>query len=140
MKDTFGLPALTAELTTDEGRRQFPYTDTKGYLSIAIGRNLTGRGLSADEIDYLFGNDVALCCDVMDREIAWWRTLPPPQQRVMINLCFMGWGTLSQFTHFLAAMERQDWPAAAGELVNSLWYRQVAERGPRVVGRLLSVT
>jgi lysozyme len=135
--DTFGLPALTGEMTTDEGREAFPYTDTKGYLSIAIGRNLTGRGLLPDEIDLLFANDVAECCSIMDKQIPWWRTLPPTKQRVMINLCFMGWGSLSQFKRFLAAMQGQDWQEAADELVDSLWYRQVGTRGPRVVARLL---
>lgn len=138
IKDTFDLAALTAELTTDEGRRQFPYTDTKGYLSVGIGRNLTGRGLSPDEIDYLFANDVADCCATMDLKIAWWRTLPAAKQRVMIDLCFMGWGSLSQFRKFLTAMQAHDWQEAAEELKDSLWYRQVADRGPRVIGRLLA--
>lgn len=140
MKDTFSLPALTAELTIDEGRKQFPYTDTKGYLSIGRGRNLTGKGLSDPEIDYLFANDVADCCDTMDQHIPWWRTLPPTKQRVMINLCFMGWGSLSQFKRFLAAMQGQDWQEAAHELEDSMWFRQVHERGPRVVARLLGRT
>ena len=137
LKDTFDLPTLTAELTLDEGRRALPYTDTKGYLTIGVGRNLTGRGLAPDEIDYLFQADVADCCRIMDIKIPWWRTLPPAKQRVMINLCFMGWGSLSKFKRFLAAMQKQDWPAAAAELENSVWYHQVALRGPRVVGRLL---
>lgn len=136
--DTFGLPVLTAEMTTDEGREAFPYTDSKGYLSIAIGRNLTGRGLQPDEIDYLFANDVAQCCFIMDKQIPWWRTLPQAKQRVLINLCFMGWGSLSQFHHFLAAMQALNWKDAGDELVDSLWYSQVGARGPRVVGRLLA--
>ena len=37
-------------------RRQFPYYDTRGKLTIAVGRNLTDRGLEDDEIDYLFAN------------------------------------------------------------------------------------
>lgn len=136
--DTFGLPALTAELDLDEGTETFPYTDTRGYLSIGRGRNLTGKGLSPDEIDYLFANDVAGCCAIMDHNIPWWRTLPPAKQRVMINLCFMGWGSFSQFHRFLAAMQGQDWQVAADELENSLWFRQVHDRGPRVVARLLA--
>jgi lysozyme len=135
--DTFSLPALTSELTQDEGRKTFPYTDTKGYLSIGIGRNLTGRGLTSDEVDYLFGNDVADCCATMDQHIPWWRTLPPTKQRVMINLCFMGWASLSQFQRFLAAMQGQDWQDAAHEIEDSLWFQQVRDRGPRVVARLL---
>jgi lysozyme len=137
INDTFGLARLTAELTQDEGRKRFPYTDTRGYLSVGVGRNLTGRGLSDDEIDLLFHNDVADCCAQMDTHIPWWRTLPPSKQRVMVNLCFAGWGTMSKFVHFLAAMRAHDWLEAAAELRDSDWYVQVRDRGPRVVDRLL---
>jgi lysozyme len=106
-------------------------------LTIGRGRNLTGKGLSEGEIDYLFSNDVAESCAIMDKAIPWWRTLPPTKQRVMIGLCFMGWGSFSQFKRFLAAMHGDDWQEAAHELEDSLWYGQVHERGPRVVARLL---
>lgn len=137
INDTFGLSDLTTELTLDEGRRALPYPDTKGNISIGIGRNLAGRGISEPEIDVLFANDLAECCATMDQNIPWWRTLPPAKQRVMINLCFMGWGSFSQFHLLFAAMQRQDWPEAARQIENSQWYGQVRDRGPRVVGRLL---
>lgn len=136
--DTFGFAELQKELETDEGRKNFPYLDTVGLTSIGIGRNLTGRGLADDEVDYLFHNDVALCCDVMDENIPWWRGLPPNAQRVMINLCFMGWHSFSQFTHFLAYMKAGDFVQASVELQNSRWWNQVGLRGPRVKARLLS--
>ena len=34
-----------------KGRRQFPYYDTRGKLTIAVGRNLTDRDLADDKID-----------------------------------------------------------------------------------------
>jgi lysozyme len=136
--DTFNRAALTAEMDTDEGHENFPYTDTKGYLSIARGRNLTGKGVSDAEIEFMFSNDVVDCCSIMDAHIPWWRTLPPSKQRVMINLCFMGWESFSQFYHFLAAMQAENWTTAAAEIENSKWYGQVRDRGPRVVARLLA--
>lgn len=135
--NTYGSEALRSELTQDEGREKIPYFDTRHLLSGGIGRNL-GKGFSDDEIDLMFANDVADCCTIMDREIPWWRTLPPGKQRVMINLCFMGWGSFSEFTHFFAAMQAGDWHTAAAEVRNSKWYSQVRDRGPRVVGRLLA--
>lgn len=35
-----------------EGRRAFPYHDIVGKLTIGVGRNLTDRGLSDDEINF----------------------------------------------------------------------------------------
>jgi lysozyme len=139
IRDTFGLPALTGELTTDEGRSTFAYLDTKGLITAGIGRNLSTRGLTKAEIDYLFANDVENCCMVMDQQIPWWRDLPPAKQRVMVNLVFnMGWYAFSKFRVFLVAMKDHDYPGAAHQLENSDWYKQVKERGPRVVERLLA--
>ena len=47
-----------------EGRRQFPYYDTRGKLTIAVGRNLNDRGLADDEIDYLFANDLIIALQI----------------------------------------------------------------------------
>jgi hypothetical protein len=56
----------------------------------------------------------------------------------MINLCFMGWGSFSQFVRFFAAMQSANWQAAANEIRTSRWYQQVGDRGPRVIARLLA--
>lgn len=138
MTDTYGMPLLTEELTFDEGWKRFPYTDTRGCLSVGIGRNLTGNGLSGAEVDFLFANDIAACVRDLDAHASWWRTLTAIRQRVMINLCFnMGWSRLALFTHFLAAMQARDWASAAYELRDSKWFDQVGSRGPRVIARLL---
>jgi lysozyme len=138
IRDTFGLPALTGELTTDEGKCWAPYLDTKGILTVGIGRNL-GKGLSDDEIDLMFANDVTECCRDLDAHAVWWRNLSPSKQRVMINLTFnMGWPVLSQFERFLTAMHLGNWPEAATQLRSSKWYSEVGTRGTRVVERLLA--
>lgn len=140
MNDTFDLAALTKELTVDEGRAKVPYFDTRHILTGGIGRNL-GRGFSDPEIDFMFANDVTSCCVDLDLHTAWWRTLTPARQRVMLNLTFnIGWPRVSLFAHFLAAMETRDWASAAYELRDSKWYNQVGQRGPRVVARLSAPT
>ena len=37
-----------------------------------------------------------------------------------------------KFRNFSAAMKMKDWLAAANHLENSLWYKQVGRRGPRI--------
>lgn len=141
MTDTYDDAALQAELTLDEARKPFPYTDSRGFLSIAIGRNLTGVGLRPNEIDLMFRNDVADRCATLDAKVPWWRDLPPAQQRVMINLAFnMGWGKFSEFVKFLAAMQSHSWQLAAAELKDSDWYGQVGVRGPRMILRLIATS
>lgn len=136
--DTFDLVLLTSELTTDEGRMNKVYYDSRGIPSIGIGRNLVGVGLRDNEIDYLFQNDVVYVCGILDRAYPWWRSLPPSQQRVMVNLAFnLGEYTLAQFVRFLAAMKVHDFITAASELRNSAWFKEVGLRGPRMIARLL---
>jgi lysozyme len=136
--DTFGRAALMAELTTDEKRVPIPYFDTRHNLTGGVGRNL-GKGFSDDEIDLMLSNDINAACRDLDANAPWWRALSPGKQRVMANLAFnMGWPKLSEFVKFLAAMEAGNWPEAALELQDSLWWSQVGTRGPRVVDRLLA--
>ena len=50
-------------------------------------------------------NDIALVAMQLDTAEPWWRTLPAPQQRVLINLGFnMGVPTLSTFGTFLGML------------------------------------
>jgi len=130
--------ATLADLQVDEGVRLKPYTDTRGNISIAIGRNLTGVGVSHAEAVTLCLTDIATAGAALDANWPWWRSLPQAQACVMLNLAFnMGAETLSQFVHFLAAMQAHDWAAAGAQLVSSDWYGEVGQRGPRMVARLL---
>jgi lysozyme len=139
--DTYDGAQLLAELTEDEGKRVHGYVDTRGNITVGIGRNLTGSCLSDDEIMLLYDNDVAAAAGALDFSAPWWRSLPANAQRVMVNLCFnMGWATLSGFHLFLHAMQTGDWAGAAAQLKNSAWWAEVGERGPRMVARLLGTS
>lgn len=137
--------SLLAFMRRVEGYRTRAYQDTKGITSIGIGRNIGTRDMSDAEVLYLYGNDVDAVCLQMDSAIPWWRKLNPDGQRAMVSLCFMGWGTFSEFKQFLAAMEslanaptsdlaaqqRQAWvDTAHAELQASLWWAEVGQRGP----------
>ena len=52
-----------------EGRRQFPYYDTRGKLTVAVGRNLTDRGLADDEIEFLVSSFQGLERNPSDTEL-----------------------------------------------------------------------
>ena len=101
-------------LQRHEGWRQFPYYDTRGKLTIAVGRNLTDRGLADDEIDYLFANDLIITLNIF-------HDLYP---------CLVG------FRWMRAAINRGNWHGAANEVENSLWARQIRHRATHTVARL----
>jgi lysozyme len=124
---------LIAELRRDEGVEPFPYVDTVGKTTIGVGRNLTDRGLSDDEIDYLLQNDIDLCIDDLNRGVPWWTALTPTRQRVLVNMCFnLGWPRLRGFVRTLAAMRRGDFKTAAEGMRSSLWAKQVGARAERL--------
>jgi lysozyme len=130
---------LRQDLRHDEGERARPYRDTVGKITIGVGRNLTDVGLSPDEIDLLLDNDIARAF-ALASSFPWFTGLDEVRQRVVINLCFNLGGRFRGFHHTTAALARRDYDAAATQLQNSKWYRQVGQRGPRLVAMLRNGT
>ncbi len=126
---------LAADLERDEGNEQFPYMDTKGKLTIGIGRNLTDRGLSPEEINVLAANDIDIAVDELTRHVPWWTQMSEPRRRALANMFFnMGWPRLSGFKKMLAALEDRNYNLAANEALDSKWAREdVPERARRQV-------
>lgn len=134
--DTFDLAELLDEITDDEGRRLTVYNDSMGIPTIGVGRNLR-VGITDAEADYLLSNDVARVIAELDSHLSWWRLLPPPQARVVVNLAFnMGLSGLLGFGTFLGLMRTHDYKGAAADLAGTKWFGQVGQRGPRMVARI----
>ncbi len=120
---------LREQLMRHEGMRLFPYTDTVGKLTIGVGRNLTDRGLSKDEVMYLLNNDLALVVEEVQRYIPWSRQLDDARRDVLYNMCFnMGIRKLLGFKNFLSCLRVGAYADAADHMLNSLWAKQVGER------------
>ena len=124
---------LIEELLYDEGYFQFPYLDTVEKTTIGVGRNLTDRGLSDDEIMMLLNNDI----DIVEKELAanfsWYPTLPEPQQRALCNMAFnMGLSRLKSFKKMLASLSSGMYVTASLHALDSKWAKQVKTRAERV--------
>lgn len=125
--------ALRAELVRDEGIRLFPYRDTAGKITIGIGRNLSDVGVSSAEVQAMWLADVDRATAGLDRALPWWRTLSEDRQRVMVNMAFnMGIPKLLTFKRMLSAVKAGQYQAAAAEMLDSEWSRQVGERATRL--------
>jgi len=130
---------LTQLITRHEGRRTHPYTDTVGNLTIGVGRNLTDRGLSGDEIDYLLANDIAIADAVCTDLFGWrvFRNASKPRQYALISMAFnMGGPRLAGFANMIAAVRAGDWNRAADEALDSRWARQVGTRATEIAAML----
>lgn len=141
---TFNPDLLESDLIRDEGLRLQVYDDAtgkpikpgdtlKGYPTIGVGRNLTGKGITKDEAMYLLRDDIPETEEALDAAFPWWRGLPEPVARGMANMCFaLGLAGLSRFAIMLAALERHDFQTAATECLASKWAGQVGPRAERI--------
>lgn len=138
-------------LTIDEARKYKPYFDSRGVLSIGIGRNLIARGWTYTEIqEYLkiFGGaltdemiDSWFVTDVSDalrsaikifgvEMFSSWSDL---QRLGVINMIFnMGEKTFLTFKRTIKLIKLGEWEQARENAKLSLWAQQVGKRSERV--------
>lgn len=140
---------LREQLKRHEGVRRFVYDDASGKAiaegsfvrgkpTIGVGRNLSDRGLSEDEIEYLLDNDINDCI-AEAQKFRWFDSLDPVRQAVIVEMVFnLGLPKFKQFKKFIQAVAEQRWPHAKNELEDSLWYRQVKGRGETLAKQILT--
>jgi lysozyme len=134
------LPASRDLVQIHEGRRQFPYYDTCGKLTIAVGRNFTDRGLADDAIDYLFANGLVIALQICQDLYPSFASFTPARQAALILMAFnLGKPGLASFCRMRAAINRGNWRGAADEAENSLWGRQTRHRATGIAARLRGV-
>ena len=121
---------LRSQLERHEGLRLKPYLDTAvpPRSTIGYGRNLDDVGISHEEADYMLANDI----DKVERELDTvdeYVALNRIRQTVIGNMSFnLGFHGLMQFKRMWAAIGRKDYAAAAREMLDSTWRRQVGAR------------
>jgi lysozyme len=124
---------LQKDLILDEGILLKPYRCTAGKLTIGIGRNLDDVGISKTETLALLAADIERAEQGLDYFAPWWRSLPEPAARGLVNMAFnLGAGGLAGFKGMLLALEIGDYALAAAEALDSKWAKQVGDRAKRI--------
>lgn len=129
------LDQFRRHLEWAEGRRKTPYYDsaTPPRLTIGCGRNLTDKGISDSEIDFLMDNDIA---EVLSecQKLPYFKLLNDARQLVVADMIFnIGRLRFLGFVKMNAALTAGNYNEAAEEMVKSHWYRQVGRRAVRLV-------
>ena len=129
------LDQLKHDLIRDEGSRSKPYFDTVGKCTIGVGRNLTDKGISSDELDFMLSNDILEVTKELDAHVGWWSSLDEVRQRALANMCFnLGITRLLQFRNLLAAVQNGTWTNAMSEETRKTpWAHQVGMRAERII-------
>ena len=130
---------LREELANDEGCKYEVYLDHLGYPTFGIGHLITDDD---PECGTAVGTEVSSDRVLSDCERLYvqFEHLPEEVQLIIANMMFnMGYTRLSKFNGMKRGVDARDWEAAADEMVDSKWYRQVSRRADRLVVRMRSV-
>lgn len=112
---------LMQRLIREEGRRTYPYQDTKGKLTVGVGWNLSDRGLPDEIIDELLGISMNEAENAA-QGVPGYLGAGPERQSVIVAMCFqMGLGSVLRFTKFIKAFAEGDYDTAANEMLDSIW-------------------
>lgn len=123
---------LTPQLIVEEGVSLKPYLDTKGKLTIGVGRNLTDKGISLEEAMYLLPHDIDEAIRDLFRKFPWASELSLVRQVVLVNMCFnMGIGNakrgLASMDKTLKLIEDGNYAAGARGMSRTKWAKDVRE-------------
>lgn len=130
-------PQGIAQLKQDEDLRLKPYRCTADKLTIGYGRNLEDSGISKDEAEYLFSNDVKEAESELRHAFPWFEELSETRKDVLVNMRFnLGMPRLLGFKKFLKALSLGEYETAAHEMMNSLWAEQVGDRAKRLANQI----
>ena len=144
------LEKLREELKVDEGVKYEIYLDHLGLPTFGIGHLVldsdpehgmaVGTTISEDRVNECFDQDVAVVLDECRKLYEDFDDLPTEAQHIIANMLFnMGRPRLSKFKGMKRGVDARDWNAAANEMVDSRWYRQVTKRADRLVQRMRNV-
>ena len=145
------IEQLRRELDEDEGCVYEIYLDHLGYPTFGIGHLVTkndiefGWSVGTDVDEYrvheVFEEDVQTVLSDCKKLYHNFYHLPEEVQLIIANMMFnMGRTRLSKFKGMKRGIDDCDWQAAADEMVDSRWYRQVTNRAERLVKRMRKVT
>ena len=141
------IEQLRKELEVDEGVKYEIYNDHLGYPTFGIGHLVidtdpeygeeVGTPVSEDRVAEAFDKDVRTVISDCERLYPDFDELPEECQLIIANMMFnMGRPRLKKFKGMKRGVDSRDWNAAADEMIDSAWYRQVPNRAGRLVKRM----
>ena len=144
------LQQLREELTEDEGCKYEIYLDHLGYPTFGIGHLVrdddpehgeeVGTSVSEDRVIEAFESDIETVLSDCNKLYSDFEDLPEEAQLIIANMMFnLGYPRLSAFKGMKRGVDSRNWDAAADEMVDSRWYKQVTNRANRLVERMRSI-
>lgn len=130
---------ISQMLIVDEAKKNKVYTDSLGYWTIGIGhligKKLEELTLSDNIINHIFKEDFrsarkSLIKIFGKQKVSTWTK---PRKHAVINMIFnLGETRFLEFHNTIRHIKNDDWVQASVSARNSLWYKQVKDRGMRI--------
>jgi len=144
------IDRLRKDLEHDEGVRHEIYLDHLGLPTAGIGHLLVegdpeyaldvGTPVSKERVDEWFAVDIKNCLEDCSSIFINWEELPDEAKCILANMAFnLGGPRLHQFANMIDAIHREDFAAAADEMHDSRWRRQVPQRAARLITRMRAI-
>lgn len=119
------MEILRYRLKKHEGVRLKPYRDSKGLLTIGVGRCLETKGITNDEVDFLLQNDMVEAIRLVKERLPWTWDLDDNRFSVLVEMAFqMGIGGLLTFSNFLSYLLQRNYQMAALAMLDSKWAKE----------------
>ncbi len=143
----FDMSAMMTQLTDEEGERLTVYDDATGmrivpgmrvigHPTIGMGRALDVNGITSFEAQAMLAADVKRYLLELNK-LVWFTALDGIRQRVIVDMRHqLGLHGLTGFRDMIAAIERQDWDAAAAAGLDSAWHHETPARAERLMAML----
>lgn len=119
---------LTSDLKDHEAFCAKPYQDINGIWTIGYGWNLESTPMSEGAAEFVLKEHVLSAVADAER-YPWFHELSHNRKRVVVNMIFnLGNKGFQGFKKTIAFIDGRDYEAAALEMLDSLWARQVGIR------------
>lgn len=122
---------LIDQIIKHEGMCRYAYNDSKGYITIGIGRcvdSRIGHGLDMEEQLYLLNNDLESARKCLSGNV-FYDHLDEVRKDVLVEMVFnMGFSHLLQFKEMLKALEEKSFRKAVTAMADSLWAKQIGKQ------------
>lgn len=144
------IEQLRLELELDEGCKYVTYKCSEDRLTFGIGHLVlpddpeydqpVGTAVSSDRVTECFDKDVGTVIAESKKLYPQFDSLPEEVKLIICNMLFnLGLPTLSKFKDMKAAIDAEQWSAAADAMLDSKWAKQLPNRSGRLIARMRSV-
>tara|TARA_Y100001963_G_C6786589_1_gene453128 strand:- start:1705 stop:2151 length:447 start_codon:yes stop_codon:yes gene_type:complete len=141
------IETLRKDLQHDEGVCHNIYLDHLGLKTGGCGHLIrpdepeylqpVGTPVSTERVDEWFSVDIKNCLEDCANIFINWEELPEEAKIILANMAFnLGATRLRKFRRMIEAIHREDFAAAAAEMLDSRWYEQVPARAKRLIKRM----